>query len=194
MRAVIGHAKLVQVAFCGPFGVGKTTAVRMVSDTPVVNTDVMSSIRSRDSNQGEFRKRTTTVGLDYGEWKNPSGGTVAVVGTPGQERFMTMRQSAMPRSTSIVLWLYGDRDYAVDEGEEWVRFLGDEKVWGKLTLAITRRTGAPHEPSMDEYREMAHRFNPAIPVIEADPRERESVIRVILTALRLPVPELEAAE
>ncbi len=48
MQPVLGTTTSQQVAFVGPFGVGKSTAVRAISDTPVVNTDVRSAVGAID--------------------------------------------------------------------------------------------------------------------------------------------------
>lgn len=183
MRSVIGHTRDLQVSFVGPFGVGKSTAVRAISDTPVVNTDVRSAV-GRVPRPGSPRKLTTTVGLDYGDWRSPGGQVVSIVGTPGQERFQTVRKSAIPRANAVVLWLFGDQKYGVDEGAEWVGFLGDRHTWERLTIAVTRLGDAPGCPGLEAYTEMAHRHDSGIPVVTADPRERTSVERVVSVALR----------
>lgn len=185
MRAVIGHTQLRQVAFCGPFGVGKTTAVRVVSDIPVVNTDVSSAAARRDPRPGSPRKLTTTVGIDSGEWVTPDGTRVAVLGTPGQERFATLRANALSRGSGIVLWLYGDKDYAVDEGEEWINFLGDRTVWRRLMLAVTRHGDSDESPPLVAYRKMMDKYDRTMGLTLADPRERADVERVLSLALRL---------
>jgi uncharacterized protein len=180
--AVVGHTTKRQVAFVGPFGVGKTTAVHSISDTPVVTTEVMSSIAAQAGTRASM-KRTTTVGLDYGEWHAPEG-KIAIVGTPGQARFRTARSSAVPRTTSLVLWCYGQNDYALEETEEWMRFIGNERLWPRLTVAVTRleMSGGP---SLESYRPMVEKFSPAIQLMAADPRERDQVIGVVRAALRL---------
>ncbi len=186
MRTVVGHADLRQIAFVGPFGVGKTTAVRTISDTEVVNTDVVSAV-GRAPRPGSPRKRSTTVGIDYGEWISPVG-VVSIVGTPGQERFVTMRQSALPRSTAVVLWLFGDRGYAVDEGEEWVTFLGGRPVWERLTVAVTRHGDTADSPPLSAFRAMLDRYDRRMPLVTADPRDRGDLVELCSRALRLPVP------
>ncbi len=186
MRAVIGHSQLRQVAFCGPYGVGKTTAVRVVSDTPVVNTDVSSAGAGLAPRPGSPRKLTTTVGIDYGEWRAPDGAQVAVLGTPGQERFATLRKNALARGSGIVLWLYGDKEYAVDEGEEWINFLGDSLVWHRLTLAITRYGESAEAPPLAAYRRMMDTYDRTMGLAVADPRERADVEQILQLALRLP--------
>jgi signal recognition particle receptor subunit beta len=186
MRAVIGHSQLRHVAFCGPYGVGKTTAVRVVSDTPVVNTDVSSGGAGLAPRPGSPRKLTTTVGIDYGEWTAPDGARVAVLGTPGQERFATLRKNALTRGSGIVLWLFGDKDYAVDEGEEWINFLGDSLVWHRLTVAVTRYGERADAPPLAAYRRMMDTYDRTMGLALADPRERADVEQVLQLALHLP--------
>ncbi|HRW18904.1 MAG TPA: hypothetical protein P5181_08675 [Dermatophilaceae bacterium] len=179
MRTVIGHAVRHQVAFVGPFGVGKTTAVHAVSDTDVVNTDVSTRALPRP---GSPRKATTTVGIDYGEWTTPAGVTIGVYGTPGQERFSPARRGAATKA-HCVLWLFGNQPYGVDEGEEWLGYLGADS-WRRLTVAVSRLGERKGCPDLAAYGRMAHRFDKSIPVVAADPRERDDVERVVLTALR----------
>jgi signal recognition particle receptor subunit beta len=179
------------VSFVGPFGVGKTTAVCTVSDTNVSSTEVLSSaLRARTGQAGKHLKTTTTVGLEIGEWLSPDGQQVSVVGTPGQERFDLVRKSAMPRSTGVVLWLFGHHDLALLDAELWLEFISAEVATSKLTLAVTRLDDPLAQ--LDSFREVAHRLDDRIPVVAADPRDRDSVIDVLQTALRLPVNEKEA--
>ncbi len=182
MRPIVGHIPLRQVAFCGPFGVGKTTAVRVVSDTPVVNTDV-SSAALQAPRPGSPRKRTTTVGIDYGEWCAPDGSRVAVLGTPGQERFSTLRKNATARGTAVVLWLFGDKHYAVDEAQEWITFLGDQNVWRRLTVAVTRFGDSDESPPLAAYRTMMDTYDSRMALVCADPRERADVEHVVMLSL-----------
>lgn len=189
MQPVLGTTTSQQVAFVGPFGVGKTTAVCTVSDTHVATTEVLSSaLRHR---AGRHLKTTTTVGLEIGEWRSPQGRTIAVVGTPGQERFDVVRRSAMPRSNAVVLWLYGNHEVAALDAELWLTFITREVPARKLTVAVTRLAeDATHDLSI--FEKAARRFDPTIPVLAADPRERGDVEAVIQAALRLPAtPRME---
>jgi signal recognition particle receptor subunit beta len=170
------------VSFVGPFGVGKTTAVCTVSDTDVSTTEVMSSaLRGRT---GRHLKTTTTVGLEIGEWQAPDGQNVSVVGTPGQERFDLVRRSAMPRSTGVVLWLFGHHDLALLDARLWLEFIANEVATSKMTVAVTRLEEP--DPQLREFRDVVHQCDARIPVVAADPRDRDSVSDVIATALRLP--------
>lgn len=181
-NAIVGHTTRREVTFVGPFGVGKTTAVRTLSDVPVVNTDVLSSMARPGTRAA---RRMTTVGLDYGEWRSPHG-PVAVVGTPGQARFRTTRDSARARASAIVLWMYGQNEYALEETAEWIGVLGSsDKTWSRLTVAVTRLDQADNRPSLEDYRPMLDQFSTQIRLTEGDPRERDSVIDVVNLALGL---------
>ncbi|MBW3086225.1 hypothetical protein KEM60_02436 [Austwickia sp. TVS 96-490-7B] len=174
------------MAFVGPLGVGKTTAVRSISDVPVLSTEVMRAaiaVRADSFNN----KRTTTVGIDYGEWTTPSGMRVGVVGTPGQVRFSSTRTSVIARRGSIVLWLFGDHPQPVQQAAEWIERLGDASVWSRLVLAITRRP--PYGGTdLAEFEACARSYHPQMKVLDADPRVREDVARIIITALDNPYP------
>ncbi len=183
MDIVIGQPVKRQVAFVGPYGVGKTTAVRAISETPVVNTDVTSYVSLRTWSQ-TATKRTTTAGLDYGEWTAPGPETIAVVGTPGQARFVTVRRSAMVRVVGVVLWLFGDRPYSLEEAAEWMNYIGGEQ-WPRLTVAVTRIGDLPSAPTLAAYRPLVDEYGPDIPLLAADPRDPRSVAQVLCAALRL---------
>ena len=78
--ALVGDAVANRVTFVGPYGVGKTTALRAVSDIPVLDTDVMMT-RERAGSAPD--KTHTTVGFDYGEWQFDDGSRVGLFGLPG---------------------------------------------------------------------------------------------------------------
>ncbi|MBO3129161.1 GTP-binding protein [Dermatophilus congolensis] len=178
-KAVIGHTTRREVTFVGPYGVGKSTAVRSLSDIPVVNTEVMSTMARPG---GRAARRMTTVGLDYGEWGS-NYGAVAVVGTPGQARFQSTRDHARGRASAVVLWMYGQNEYALEETAEWIKVLGNEQTWSRLTVAVTRLDEGENHPALEDYRPVLDSFSPDIRLLAGDPRDRDSVIRVVETAL-----------
>jgi signal recognition particle receptor subunit beta len=183
MMPIFGSPIARQVSFVGPFGVGKTTAVCTVSETDVSSTEVLSSaLRART---GRHLKTTTTVGLEIGEWLAPDGKKVSVVGTPGQERFDLVRKSAMPRSTGVVLWLFGHHDKALLDAELWLEFISNEVPTSKLTVAVTRLEAEP-ESLLREFRGVIDQCDARIPLVAADPRDKGSVSEVLATALRIP--------
>ncbi len=70
-----------KIIFAGPVGAGKTQAIRSLSDKEVVTTEELAS------DDVKMMKKTTTVAMDYGIMKLPTGEQVRLYGTPGQKRF-----------------------------------------------------------------------------------------------------------
>jgi uncharacterized protein len=76
-----------KIVVAGAFGVGKTTLINHISDTPVVGTEVATSGDEAES------KSSTTVGLEYGTYRlvdDEFDISLLLFGTPGQERFRFM--------------------------------------------------------------------------------------------------------
>lgn len=189
LQIVLGHSIEHQVVFVGPFGVGKTTALRVVSDIPVVNTDVASSeAEAGASGQG---KTTTTAGFDYGEWRFPDNTKVSLIGVPGQDRFEAMWDIMLPRSSAIVLWLYGDRDAKLMECSKWLNALAKRKSIARLAVAVTRLPDAGQEAALNPYRELVSQYHPLAPIITADPRHQSDVLQAITMALTTPYAALD---
>lgn len=188
MKIVLGHKNQHQVVFVGPFGVGKTTALRAVSDIAVVSTEADSS---EAGSLAEGGKTTTTVGFDYGEWSFPDGARVGLIGVPGQERFNAMWDALLPQSSAVVLWLYGDHANALAECRFWLDALAARQAVTRLAVALTRLP--PHTPDarLDPYRTLTSRYHPLAPVITADPRAPGDVVQAILVALSTPYSALE---
>ena len=189
LPVVLGHSIAHQVVFVGPFGVGKTTALRAVSDTEVVNTDVASSeVTAEAAAQG---KTTTTTGFDYGEWRFPDGARVSLLGVPGQDRFEAMWDVTIARSSAIVLWVYGDRDPRLLECAKWLNALALRKAVARLAVAVTRMPPDAPDTALTPYRELLERYHPLAPVITADPRRAADVMQAITMALTSPYGAIE---
>lgn len=189
MQIVLGHAVSHQVVFAGPFGVGKTTALRAVSDIAVVNTDV-ATLEASNQSQAEG-KSTTTTGLDYGEWQFPDGTRVSLIGVPGQDRFEAMWDVLIPRSSAIVLWLYGDSPNRLRDASHWLQALAQRKALARLAVAVTRVPDDRAEAVLQPFREVVGRFHPLAPVITADPRRPADVMQAIMIALTSPYAAIE---
>ena len=179
MESVIGHPIHRHVAFLGPFGVGKSTAVARLSDVPVVHTEVVSSSFVRGGRQ--MAKRTTTVGIDYGEWHSRRGERVALIGTPGQHRFQAVREAVAARTTAFVLLVYGDHEFAIDETIEWVQYFGGEAIVPRLVVGVTRTEHGG--PPVGEYGPRLTAAGIHAPVLACDPRNATDVASVVLTSV-----------
>ena len=74
-------SRVYKVVITGPVGAGKTSFIRSLSEIPVVDTDVKSTI--------DIGKDMTTVAMDYG-LVHLGEDEIHLFGTPGQDRFSFM--------------------------------------------------------------------------------------------------------
>lgn len=185
-RRLVNQPTGLRLLFAGPVGAGKTTAIRALSDVPPVDTDVPISAGSAEYGDGD--KTTTTVGLDYGAWKPTPEITVALVGTPGQDRFAPARHGSPSRGDRVLLWLRADRGSLAADARTWIPRFADAR--SRLVIAISHCT----DHDLDEARRsltetLSHHEIPVTRVLAADARDRESVMRVACVALDLPEEE-----
>lgn len=85
----------VKILVTGPLGVGKTTAIRTLSQIPTLHTDEVmtdAAVGTDDlSLVGLRNKSTTTVAIDFGRLTLPGNRVVLYLyGTPGQRRFLPL--------------------------------------------------------------------------------------------------------
>lgn len=180
----LGSTTSFRVVMAGPVGVGKTTAVRTLSGIETIETEVPLTLGAETASLPDA-KTTTTVGLDYGVWKPTEEISVALIGTPGQERFAEARASFNAPWTRALLWLYGDSPTLATDAESWIGSMGPKSL-PRLAIALTRTAdgGASGAAAL---RPVLERFGAGgQPVLAADPRDRDSVIRVVSAALDLP--------
>ncbi len=69
-----------KIVFGGTMGAGKSEAIKMLSDIPVIETEAINTDIDAHS------KYLTTVGIDYGEIILDEETKIGLYGTPGQER------------------------------------------------------------------------------------------------------------
>jgi len=181
MPVLLGHPCSQRVVFVGPFGVGKTTAVRTISDIEVVAADVSTSERRADLPN----KTQTTVGFDYGEMKLGNGESIGLFGLPGQSRFDAVWQAVLPGASAVVLWLFGDNPLLAEELEHWLQALDGYVDMATLSVAITRLPEDPGEAEqrLAALREIFAAYNPVSPILSADPRLDNDVRLAVAIAL-----------
>lgn len=81
---------LMKLVVTGPFGVGKTTLIRTLSEIPTLHTEeaMTQSSTGLDDTAGLPDKTTTTVAVDFGRLTVQDDLVLYMFGTPGQERFL----------------------------------------------------------------------------------------------------------
>lgn len=85
---------LVKLLVAGPFGVGKTTFIRSLSETAPLHTEEVMTRSGAlvDDLAGVREKSTTTVAIDFGRLTLPGDLVLYMFGAPGQRRFRPLWQ------------------------------------------------------------------------------------------------------
>ncbi|MER6301094.1 ATP/GTP-binding protein [Kitasatospora sp. NPDC001539] len=84
----------MKLVVAGPFGVGKTTLIRTLSEIATLHTEEAMTETGRpvDHLAGLPEKATTTVAVDFGRLTLPGNVVLYMFGTPGQRRFFPLWQ------------------------------------------------------------------------------------------------------
>ena len=90
----------LKIVITGPVGAGKSTLIRTLSETQVVDTDALAS-----ENIG---KETTTVAMDYGTL-HLGDQLLYLFGTPGQDRFDFMWDVLSDGALGLLMLIRGDK-------------------------------------------------------------------------------------
>ncbi|MFF0412541.1 ATP/GTP-binding protein [Kitasatospora sp. NPDC004745] len=82
----------MKLVVAGPFGVGKTTLIRTLSEIATLHTEEAMTETGRpvDDLAGLPEKATTTVAVDFGRLTLPGNVVLYMFGTPGQRRFFPL--------------------------------------------------------------------------------------------------------
>jgi uncharacterized protein len=183
----VSHDKEIKIVFTGPMGAGKTTAIRSISDTPPVSTEVANT------DQSKVAKATTTVALDYGQLRLDDGTSVSLYGTPGQERFSFMWEILCRGALGVVLLIDGSTATALDDLSAYAQDFRRINPYQPFVIGVGR---APKDEAvLDEYAKALAGRGIVAPVFGVDVRRREDVLLLIETLLCvLEAQVLEAAD
>ena len=116
----------------GPFAAGKTTLIQSVSQTPVVDTDVVTT-----GDESAVKSRTT-VAMDFGTYV-VEGGDVRLLmfGTPGQPRFWFMTDILKGQVDAVIYVVDAEATHThVEAGAAMRALLRDLRV--PLVVAVNR--------------------------------------------------------
>src|SRR5690242_1094403 len=108
-----GRGKAAKIVVTGPFGAGKTTLIRTISEITVLSTerDLSSAEEARAD------KAQTTVAMDFGRIGIDSDLVLYLFGTPGQDRFEFMWEVLGEGMLGYVLMLDNSRPESVNEAK-----------------------------------------------------------------------------
>lgn len=167
--------KEYKLLITGTMGAGKTTAIRSISDTAPIVTDVVNHDKSVD-------KARTTVGLDYGMLALDNGDRIRLFGTPGQARFDFLWQILAKNALGLVILIDNSRP---DPLADLTMFLdGFATHLETLPCVIgVGRTETHPATTLDHYADLLEARGMVFPILPVDVRQRADVVSLIDTLL-----------
>jgi len=167
-----------KVLIAGPVGVGKTTAVRAASDSPILTTDVQPTDDTR------FEKDTTTVAMDFSVVWLDDHLKVHLYGTPGQERFDFMWSVLSKGTASTILLADHSNPDVLSDLEVYLDAFKPMIEKKRMVLGVTRIQSSD-DHALQYYRDIFTERRMSVPVLEADPRSRHDIIVLIRASLAI---------
>lgn len=172
--------KSYKVLFVGSPGSGKTTAIRTISDIDVVDTD------TKVSDSTIKRKRTTTVGMDYGKLSLGEDSVLHLYGTPGQERFKFMWDLMISDlandASALILLVDNTRNYPFRDIDYYLSEFWDYIVKRHFIIAVTR-SDLKGTPTEADYQNRLKEKGIFAPIIFIDARKSMDVMEMLISAL-----------
>ncbi|WP_223291200.1 GTP-binding protein [Streptomyces avicenniae] len=180
--------RLVKVIVSGPFGVGKTTIIRTLSDIPPLRTEeVMTETGAVvDHLDGLKDKTTTTVGLDYGRMSLGDDLALCLFGTPGQKRFQALWDDLTQGALGALILADTRR---IADSYEVMGLIERQDL--RYAVALNLFPDSPRYP--EEELRAALDLAPETPMIACDARDRRTSLDALLALAEhlLAVPEFE---
>lgn len=161
----------LKILITGAMGSGKTTFVRAVSETDVVETD--------EHTRELTGKTRTTVALDYGEM-TVDDRRVHLFGTPGQERFAYMWELLSKGADAMVVLLDATHDDAKTQTRVLLDRIRTERRDLPFVLAVTHSDISGYDAADAASASFA---NEAVQVLHLDARDADACRDVIRNLL-----------
>lgn len=161
-------AGLVRVSLVGPMGIGKTTALRSLCGALMAAADVPNLDLASHS------KEFTTVGAEFGEIDLGGGERLQLVGSPGQERFDFVRRWVLNASVGVLLMVDVGDARAPDYAAQCLAEIASLES-GTLVVVVSCRDASEQQQEAFSSA-LADRGHGIVPVIQADPRDRQQLL------------------
>lgn len=168
----MSQTDIYKIIFAGPVGAGKTQAIRSLSDKEVVTTE------ENASDDVKLMKKTTTVAMDYGLMKLPTGEQVRLYGTPGQKRFDFMWEILSKNALGLILLINAENPDPVQDMKDYMESFLPLIHSSAMIVGITHAENMPwdlHQNLSDELIKMNIPAN----VMSVDARDKEQMAQLI---------------
>jgi signal recognition particle receptor subunit beta len=173
-----GDHRRVKILVAGPLGVGKTTAIKTLSQIPTLHTDEVMTNAAAGTDDlslvGLRNKTTTTVAIDFGRLTLPGDRVVLYLyGTPGQRRFLPLWEGIAFGALGVLVLVDTRR---LDESFEVMDLVEERGL--PYTVAVNVFPDSPNY-SPDLLRSKLD-LAPETPLVTCDVRERNSTLNALI--------------
>ena len=169
-----GHA--VKIVVTGPFGAGKTTLIRTISEITVLSTEREISSES----EARVGKAQTTVAMDFGRIGIDSDLVLYLFGTPGQDRFEFMWEVLGEGMLGYVLLVDAGRPDSVQEA---IAILAAFRKMAAVPYVVAVNRSEGLGPDDESQVRTVLDLAPSVPVVACDATDKSSVKTVLLALL-----------
>ncbi|MER5556458.1 ATP/GTP-binding protein [Streptomyces sp. NPDC002793] len=193
-RGVIGYLPsaaetLMKLVVTGPFGVGKTTLIRTLSEIPTLHTEeaMTQSSTGLDDIAGLPEKTTTTVAVDFGRLTVQDDLVLYMFGTPGQERFFPLWEDIARGALGALVMVDTRR---LEDSFAVMDMVEEQGL--PYAVAVNRFPDAPAHA--DEVLRKHLDLDPRTPLVQCDARERRGSIDALIALAEHALTRLPASQ
>ncbi|MFJ3705831.1 MULTISPECIES: ATP/GTP-binding protein [Streptomyces] len=180
---------LMKLVVTGPFGVGKTTLIRTLSEIPTLHTEeaMTQSSTGLDDTAGLPEKTTTTVAIDFGRLTVQDDLVLYMFGTPGQERFIPLWEDIARGALGALVMVDTRR---LEDSFAVMDMVEEQGL--PYAVAVNRFPDAPAHA--DEVLRKHLDLDPRTPLVQCDARERRGSIDALIALAEHALNNLPASQ
>lgn len=179
-----GRGQAVKIVITGPFGAGKTTLIRTISEITVLSTerDITAASEARPG------KGRTTVAMDFGRIGIDSELVLYLFGTPGQDRFEFMWEVLGEGMLGYVVLIDADRPESVQEA---VTILAAFRKMASVPFVVAMNRSSVVETAVEAQLRDELGLDASVPIVACDATVKASVKLVLLALLHAVLESVE---
>lgn len=162
----------IKLVLAGPVGAGKSTAIRSISDTAPVSTE-MPLLEG-----GHGDKTTTTVAMDFATIHLDGEPPLFVYGLPGQDHFAFMRSIILEGALGIILLLNAADARIAEECRLWLESLRSTHPDIPVVIGITH-ADCNMAFSLGDIRAVLRARGEMLPAFTVDARNRQQMSQLV---------------